>query len=287
MEQSRSFIVILSVTLVLAGFFGVAAILSTPGTQAALASAGNADSSAIARFFRDAEAGTTGASGLGPATDSVTVDTAINSATVNSILEDAASLGQQSQSNQPSITVETSSNLTVQSTSPASSAASAASASSAVAATPAKELGGPNYTGPATARPASTSASPAATSASSSRTAAAPASTSGTRSTATAGTAGTATQGPASAAAQLNEKEYWIQVISSPSRNRVELAQRDLENFGLGGRIGSYKVDDVDYYRLRYGPYTEEAEAEKFLAWIRELPNYRAAFISLEQRSGS
>src|SRR5690606_26005485 len=278
MEQSRSFIVILSVTLVLAGFFGVAAILSTPGTQAALASAGNADSSAIARFFRDAEAGTTGTSGLGPATDSVTVDTAINSATVNSILEDAASLGQQSQSNQPSITVETSSNLTVQSTSPASSAASA---SSAVAATPAKELGGPNYTGPATARPASTSASPAATSASSSRTAAAPASTSGTRSTATAGTAGTATQGPASAAAQLNEKEYWIQVISSPSRNRVELAQRDLENFGLGGRIGSYKVDDVDYYRLRYGPYTEEAEAEKFLAWIRELPNYRAAFISL------
>lgn len=76
--------------------------------------------------------------------------------------------------------------------------------------------------------------------------------------------------------------EYWIQVISSPSRDRVEQAKERLEAQELGGRITSKFIDGDTYYRLRVGPYSNKAEADKFLDWISEIEGFGESYISEE-----
>ncbi|MFP4431952.1 MAG: SPOR domain-containing protein [Spirochaetaceae bacterium] len=76
--------------------------------------------------------------------------------------------------------------------------------------------------------------------------------------------------------------EYWIQVISSPSRDTVEQAKLRLEEERLSGRITSKSVDGRDYYRLRVGPYDDKSEASKFLDWIREINDFSGSYISEE-----
>jgi cell division septation protein DedD len=87
-----------------------------------------------------------------------------------------------------------------------------------------------------------------------------------------------------SPASQVRAQEYWIQVISSPSRERVEQVHTDLKSHGLGGRITSKLIENTTYYRLRYGPYTEKAEADKFLEWITTIPQFKESYVSLEYR---
>lgn len=81
---------------------------------------------------------------------------------------------------------------------------------------------------------------------------------------------------------QVRVTEYWIQVIASPSRDRVEQARVTLEERGLRGRITTRTVDNTVFYRLRVGGYSERAEAEKFLAWIREIEGFSQSYISEE-----
>ncbi|NBC29603.1 MAG: hypothetical protein GVY29_06385 [Spirochaetes bacterium] len=76
--------------------------------------------------------------------------------------------------------------------------------------------------------------------------------------------------------------EYWIQVISSPSRDRVEQAKERLEGQELGGRITSKLIDGQTYYRLRVGPYSNKNEAEKFLGWISDIEGFAESYISEE-----
>jgi cell division protein FtsN len=76
--------------------------------------------------------------------------------------------------------------------------------------------------------------------------------------------------------------EYWIQVISSPSRDRVEQAKERLEAQELGGRITSKFINGETYYRLRVGPYGNKAEAAKFLQWISEIEGFGESYISEE-----
>lgn len=76
--------------------------------------------------------------------------------------------------------------------------------------------------------------------------------------------------------------EYWIQVISSPSRDRVEQAKERLEDQELGGRITSKRIDGQTYYRLRVGPYGNKNEAEKFLGWISDIDGFSGSYISEE-----
>ena len=76
--------------------------------------------------------------------------------------------------------------------------------------------------------------------------------------------------------------EYWIQVISSPSRDRVEQAKERLENQELGGRITSKVIDGQTYYRLRVGPYSNKNEAQKFLGWISDIEGFAESYISEE-----
>lgn len=76
--------------------------------------------------------------------------------------------------------------------------------------------------------------------------------------------------------------EYWIQVIATPSRDRVDQARARLSEYSLGGRITTTDVDGAVYYRLRVGPYTDREEADKFLEWIREIDGFADSYVSEE-----
>ena len=79
----------------------------------------------------------------------------------------------------------------------------------------------------------------------------------------------------------VSREEYWIQLISSPSLDTVEQARSRLNEWTISGLITSIKKDDTTFYRLRVGPYTEKAEAEKFLDWIRDIEGFGTSYISL------
>lgn len=79
----------------------------------------------------------------------------------------------------------------------------------------------------------------------------------------------------------VTRKEYWIQVISSPSLDTVEQAKQRLREWTISGLITSITNAGLTYYRLRIGPYTERAEAEKFLEWVRRIEGFGTSYISL------
>lgn len=88
---------------------------------------------------------------------------------------------------------------------------------------------------------------------------------------------------PAAPAEQrVRVTEYWIQVISSPSRDRVEQARVRLQEQNLGSRITSIDHNNTTFFRLRVGPYTNKAEAEKFLEWVRAVDGFEESYISEE-----
>lgn len=76
--------------------------------------------------------------------------------------------------------------------------------------------------------------------------------------------------------------EYWIQVISSPSRDRVEQARFRLQEQNLGSRITSIDHNNTTFFRLRVGPYSNKAEAEKFLDWMKAVDGFEESYISEE-----
>ncbi|MFP4300884.1 MAG: SPOR domain-containing protein [Spirochaetaceae bacterium] len=82
---------------------------------------------------------------------------------------------------------------------------------------------------------------------------------------------------------RIRVTEHWIQLISSPAKERVDLVREQLrEEYSLGARVTTKEVDDRTYYRLRLGPYDDRGEAEKFLSWIREIDGFGEAYISEE-----
>ena len=76
--------------------------------------------------------------------------------------------------------------------------------------------------------------------------------------------------------------EYWIQLIASPSRDRVDQANVRLSDVNLSGRVTTRQIEGTLYYRLRVGPYSTQQEAKKFLEWIGELAGFENAYISEE-----
>ncbi|SIQ51457.1 Sporulation related domain-containing protein [Alkalispirochaeta americana] len=81
---------------------------------------------------------------------------------------------------------------------------------------------------------------------------------------------------------QVRVTEYWIQLIASPSRDRVAQAEQTLASRDLGGRVTTRNVDGQIFYRLRVGPYKSKAEAEQFLQWVRAIEGFEEAYISEE-----
>ncbi len=81
---------------------------------------------------------------------------------------------------------------------------------------------------------------------------------------------------------QIRVTEYWIQLIASPNRDRVELARSTLADHSLGGRVTTRDIDGELFYRLRVGPYASQEEAEKFLEWITDIDGFEEAYVSEE-----
>lgn len=74
--------------------------------------------------------------------------------------------------------------------------------------------------------------------------------------------------------------EYWIQAGSFQSRSGAEEANRILGEKGFSARLTTKDVDGTSYYRVRLGPYANREEAEKFLAWVKELDPFGTSYIS-------
>jgi len=81
---------------------------------------------------------------------------------------------------------------------------------------------------------------------------------------------------------EVQVTEYWIQVIATTSRDRVEMARRRLGEHELSGRITTTVVDGRTFYRLRVGPYTNKGEASKFLDWVNDIDGFEESYISEE-----
>jgi cell division protein FtsN len=75
--------------------------------------------------------------------------------------------------------------------------------------------------------------------------------------------------------------EYWIQAGSFSSAARADEVSRRLGEQGLAPRTTTRDLNGKTHFRVRVGPYTSRAEAEKFLGWIRELKGFETSYISM------
>jgi cell division protein FtsN len=90
-----------------------------------------------------------------------------------------------------------------------------------------------------------------------------------------------AQQAPAKPATRtVRGTEYWIQAGSYTSQTRAEQVKEKLQAKGIKSRIVSKDVQGQNYFRVRIGPYENREEAEKFLAWIKEMQDFEGSYIS-------
>lgn len=76
--------------------------------------------------------------------------------------------------------------------------------------------------------------------------------------------------------------EYWIQVVATTSRDRIDRARERLSEHQLKGRVTTKNVEGKTFYRLRVGPYTNKEEAGKFLDWVNDIEGFGESYISEE-----
>lgn len=76
-------------------------------------------------------------------------------------------------------------------------------------------------------------------------------------------------------------REYWIQAGSYKSRSSADNARTILSKQGISSRITIKTIGSVDYYRVRIGPYSQKAEADKFLGWVKKLHPFDTSYISM------
>ena len=74
--------------------------------------------------------------------------------------------------------------------------------------------------------------------------------------------------------------EYWIQVGSFKDRYQAENTAKALETQGLKGTLSTATVNGFAVVRVRVGPYTNEAEAGKFLAWLKPVKEFGESYIT-------
>lgn len=75
--------------------------------------------------------------------------------------------------------------------------------------------------------------------------------------------------------------QYWIQAGSFKSMSGAQSAKETLSSEGVTSRITIKTVDNVDYYRVRIGPYANKQEAEKFLEWVKKKNPFELSYISM------
>ena len=81
---------------------------------------------------------------------------------------------------------------------------------------------------------------------------------------------------------ELADRAYWVQVISSPNRDTVEMAQQTLREHQLGSRVLTKEIGGKVYFRLRLGPFAVREEAEKFLGWVTEIDGFAESMIFVD-----
>lgn len=81
---------------------------------------------------------------------------------------------------------------------------------------------------------------------------------------------------------ELADRAYWVQVISSPNRDTVEMAQQTLREHQLGSRILTKEIGGTLYFRLRLGPFAVREEAEKFLGWVIGIDGFADSMIFVD-----
>lgn len=80
---------------------------------------------------------------------------------------------------------------------------------------------------------------------------------------------------------EVTVKEYWIQAGSYKSKTRAVNVKEELAARGVESRLTSREIDGTTYFRVRIGPYEAEGEAEKFLAWIKEVQGFESSYVSM------
>lgn len=106
---------------------------------------------------------------------------------------------------------------------------------------------------------------------------------SGTGTTSTAKPSSQATKPTAAQTAKTKQTQYWIQVASFSAKIKAEDMQRKLTEKSLTSYLISSVVNGKTWYRVRIGPYSSKADAERWLAIIQKLPDCSDAFIIILQ----
>ncbi len=86
---------------------------------------------------------------------------------------------------------------------------------------------------------------------------------------------------------EITVEEYWIQAGSYRSRTRAEDFSKHLAQVGLIGRITTRTVGSETYFRVRIGPFQSKQEAEKFLAWMKDIEGLQDSYVSVVYRKAS
>ena len=73
---------------------------------------------------------------------------------------------------------------------------------------------------------------------------------------------------------------YWIQLISSTDRDRVEQLRASISSYHIDARLETSEQDDRLYYRLRYGPFASREEAQKFLDWMDAIGRFDDSYVT-------
>lgn len=91
------------------------------------------------------------------------------------------------------------------------------------------------------------------------------------------------TPAPKPAPKTVRVTEYWIQVASFKDRYQAENTAKSLETQGLKGTLSTATVNGQSVVRVRVGPYTNEAEAQKFLSWLTPVQEFSASYVTKVQ----
>ncbi len=76
--------------------------------------------------------------------------------------------------------------------------------------------------------------------------------------------------------------QYWIQTGSYKSKSKADSCNATLIENGLSGVIVTKTLNGDTYFRVRIGPYTNKAEAQKFLTSIKTIDGFEDSYISLD-----
>lgn len=74
--------------------------------------------------------------------------------------------------------------------------------------------------------------------------------------------------------------DFWIQVGSFKDRYQAENTAKALEGQGLKGTLTTATVNGLAVVRVRVGPYTNAAEADKFLSWLKPVKEFSGSYIT-------